>query len=191
MDEAIDVSAIQRRDRQAWALLYDSLVHATYGLIWKLTGGNRQVCEDLNQATWLAAMDSIDDFDPVRGNIKGWVLGIARNKALQRLRKSYQSRVESGGTFRESETIQSTLAATPAAIIEANERAAVIQAALATLPPDRRAVLHSKYIEGLSVKQIANKTGKTPKAVESMLSRSREQLRDLLHSHFIESESGT
>jgi len=56
LEETIDLQSIQRRERQTWALLYDSLVHGTFGLIWKLTGGDRLVCEDLNQETWLAAI---------------------------------------------------------------------------------------------------------------------------------------
>jgi DNA-directed RNA polymerase specialized sigma24 family protein len=48
------------------------------------------------------------------------------------------------------------------------------------LPDDRRDVLLWKYVQGLSVDTIAIRMGRTAKAVESLLSRAREQMRVLL-----------
>jgi DNA-directed RNA polymerase specialized sigma24 family protein len=44
-----------------------------------------------------------------------------------------------------------------------------------------------KYVEELSVAQIAARTGKSPKAVESLLSRAREQFRALLRWYVTDS----
>ena len=63
------------------------------------------------------------------------------------------------------------------------ERNSVVRAAILLLPEDRREVLLCKYVEGLSVCNIANRMGKTAKAIESLLSRSREQLRELLREY--------
>jgi RNA polymerase sigma-70 factor (ECF subfamily) len=180
-EETIDLRSVQRRDRRAWALLYDSLVHGTFGLIWNLTGGDRSACEDLNQETWLAAIDSIEDFDPGRGSLKSWVFGIARKKAMDHLRRAYRDpATRHGSPLADQAASKSASTVPPPTVLEADERAALIQAALATLPKERRDVLKSKYIEGRSVKEIAGKFGRTPKAVESMLSRARGELRDLL-----------
>ena len=51
------------------------------------------------------------------------------------------------------------------------------------LPDDRRKVLLGKYVEGLSVEAIAIRMGRTAKAVESLLSRAREQMRALLRGY--------
>ena len=51
------------------------------------------------------------------------------------------------------------------------------------LPDDRREVLTWKYVEGLPVDTIAARMGKTAKAVESLLSRARQQMRDLLRGY--------
>ena len=119
-EETIDLQSIQRREQQAWALLYDSLVHGTFGLIWNLTGGDRLVCEDLNQETWLAAIDSIEDFDPQRGNLKSWVFGIARNKAMQHLRRAYRDRAtEQDSLLADEPDSQSASAALPSYISNA------------------------------------------------------------------------
>ena len=64
------------------------------------------------------------------------------------------------------------------------ERAVLNPASLLALPPERRRVLVDKYVEELSVVQIAARTGKSPKAVESLLSRAREQFRTVRRWYF-------
>jgi RNA polymerase sigma factor (sigma-70 family) len=66
------------------------------------------------------------------------------------------------------------------------EQADVVQASLLALAPERRQVLVEKYVEELSVAQIAARTGKSPKAVESLLSRARGQFRALLRWYFLD-----
>jgi RNA polymerase sigma factor (sigma-70 family) len=75
-------------------------------------------------------------------------------------------------------------AVVPDDVIEHLEQAAVVQASLLALAPERRRVLVDKYVEELSVNQIAARTGKSPQAVESLLSRAREQFRALLRWYF-------
>ena len=68
----------------------------------------------------------------------------------------------------------------PDDVLEQVERIWVVRAAMLLLPDDRREVLLGKYVEGLSVDSIAIRMGRTAKAVESLLSRAREQMRGLL-----------
>ena len=79
-------------------------------------------------------------------------------------------------------------AVVPDDVIEHLEQAAVVQSSLLALPSERRQVLVEKYVEELSVAQIAVRTGKSPKAVESLLSRAREQFRTLLRWYFSDTE---
>ena len=72
----------------------------------------------------------------------------------------------------------------PPELLEGVERADMVRAALLCLNDDWRAALLDKYAEGLSVAEIAARTGRTAKAVESVLSRAREQLRALLRPYF-------
>ena len=46
---------------------------------------------------------------------------------------------------------------------------------LAKLPVHYRSVLEAKYLEGLTVNQIAETSQSTPKAVESLLARARDK----------------
>jgi RNA polymerase sigma-70 factor (ECF subfamily) len=78
----------------------------------------------------------------------------------------------------------------PEDVLEGVERNSVVRAAILVLPDDRREVLLCKYVEGLSVDSIAIRMGRTAKAVESLLSRSREQLREQLRWYTMPSGDG-
>lgn len=67
---------------------------------------------------------------------------------------------------------------------EAEESAlfAALDTALTQLAPATRALIESKYLHGKSVAQLANELSLSPKAVESRLTRAREELRTRLAS---------
>lgn len=60
------------------------------------------------------------------------------------------------------------------------ERRELIRAALQQLDGEQRELLILKYVEGWSYRQIAERTGRTERAVESHLHRTRLRLRELL-----------
>jgi RNA polymerase sigma-70 factor (ECF subfamily) len=177
MDDQTFLSrALARRDHTAWATMYDRHVGAVFGLVYYLAGRDRAVAEDVNQEVWLLAIEQIESFDPARGEFRDWLLGIARHRALRRRRdlaRRFESRPE--GT---------SDALAPPELLEGLERADMVRAALLCLNDDWRRALIDKYAEGLSVAEIAARTGRSAKAVESVLSRAREQLRALLRPYF-------
>jgi RNA polymerase sigma-70 factor (ECF subfamily) len=63
----------------------------------------------------------------------------------------------------------------------AAERAALLRASLESLPENWQYALRQKYQAELSVREIADLMESTPKAIESILSRARQRLRDLMH----------
>jgi RNA polymerase sigma-70 factor (ECF subfamily) len=58
------------------------------------------------------------------------------------------------------------------------DRAESIAAALAALPEHYERVLQAKYVDGRSVQEIAEDSGQSFKAVESLLTRARQAFRD-------------
>ncbi len=171
------VRALVRRDGTLWAAMYDRHVGAVFGLAYHLVGGDRAVAEDVNQEVWLLAIEQIDTFDPGRGDFREWLLGIARHRALRRRRRD-PVRVFDTQPDTPSDALP------PLEFLEGVERADMVRAALLCLHDDRRRVLLDKYAEGLSVAEIAARTGRSAKAVESLLARAREQLRALLRPYF-------
>ena len=176
-DELRLVRAMARRDRSAWNAMYERHVRDVFGMVYHLVGGDRHVAEDVNQEVWLLAIEQFDRFDPGRGRFRDWLLGIARHRALR------QHRGAPGQAVRvEPDGLPDGLP--PPDLLEGRERADVVRAALLCLHDGSRKVLLAKYAEGLSVAEIAAQTGRSAKAVESLLSRARSQLRALLRPYF-------
>ena len=175
------IAALKRRDRSAWSAAVDRHLHEVYGFVFHLAGGDRAVAEDLNQETWLAALDGIDHCDAARGSFRNWLYGIARRRvALHYRRRSLLGNPASLSNPFDEVADLGDASVLPEDVIEQVERNSVVRAAILVLPDDRRKVLIWKYVEGLSVDAIATRMERTAKAVESLLSRAREQLRDLL-----------
>jgi RNA polymerase sigma-70 factor (ECF subfamily) len=66
----------------------------------------------------------------------------------------------------------------PEAVLQRTEVARSVQRTLDALPERYREVLALKYLEGLPVKEIAERLALAPKAAESLLTRAREAFRD-------------
>ncbi len=183
-DQSSLITALKQRDRPTWSAAVDRHLHEVYGFVFHLVRGDRMVAEDLNQETWLEALDGIDRFSAAQGSFRNWLFGIAR----KRVALHYRRRALAGtptpfsDRFEESAELGDT-SVLPEDVIEQVERQSVVRAAIMVLPDDRRQVLLGKYVEGLSVETIASRTGRTAKAVESLLSRAREQMRVLLRGY--------
>jgi RNA polymerase sigma-70 factor (ECF subfamily) len=182
-DENHLLRGMARRDPVAWDAMYRRHVGDVYGVVYHLVGGDRHLAEDVNQEVWLLALDRFDRFDPGRGGFRDWLLGIARHRALRRHRSARDLTAVG-----QPEGVSQT--ATPPEWLEGVERADAVRAALLCLPRDSRQVLLAKYAEGLSVAAIAARGGRSPKGVESLLSRARARLRALLTPYFEHPEGG-
>jgi RNA polymerase sigma-70 factor (ECF subfamily) len=176
--------SLQDRDAAAWDEFYEEHVRELYGFVFRLVRGDPQTAADVFQDTWLDAISHIGQFDPKRGELRSWLFGIARRRVALHWRQRLARGDTAAAARAEIPVEVLDGAVVPDDVLEHLEQAAVVQASLLALPPERRRVLVDKYVEGLSVNQIAARTGKSPKAVESLLSRAREQFRALLRWYF-------
>jgi DNA-directed RNA polymerase specialized sigma24 family protein len=72
------ITALKQHDRSAWSAAVDRHLSEVWGFVFHLVGGDRAVAEDLNQETWLEAIDGIGQCDAARGSFRNWLYGIAR-----------------------------------------------------------------------------------------------------------------
>jgi len=68
----------------------------------------------------------------------------------------------------------------PSRVMRRNERFDRLQAALDRLAPEHREVIHLIRIEGLPVREVAKRMGRTPHAVSNLLLRATRRLREIL-----------
>jgi RNA polymerase sigma-70 factor (ECF subfamily) len=125
--------------------------------------------EDITQDSFMALWRNPGSFDPGRGTLRAFLLGVARNLALRKWRAE-----------RPHETLDDELSICEPLDMVGKERAAAVARAVAMLPPlQREAVILAEY-EEMPLEQIARVTGSELAAVKSRLHRGRQNLRALL-----------
>ncbi|GIF74422.1 RNA polymerase sigma factor [Asanoa siamensis] len=133
--------------------------------------GNRADAEDVTQLTFVAAWSGRDSFDPQRGTILGWLLGIARRKAIDRIRSAVRD-------DRVARSIGAQVA--PADQPELPERIVdrlVVADELGRLPAEQRRTLELAFFDDLTHPQIAAVTGLPLGTVKSHIRRGLANLR--------------
>ena len=163
-------------DRIEAEAFYRSHLDTLYEFVHYRVGGNRALAEDVVQDTMLVALERLAAFDG-RSSLHTWLCGIAKNKIRAHRRKRRPVLVEDLLEEADPE-IDAILAAVdreplPEWVLERQETQELVGATLSSLPPDYREVLVDKYLEGLSVNEIAARRGKGAKAAESRLQRAR------------------
>jgi RNA polymerase sigma-70 factor, ECF subfamily len=75
------------KDSTAFEVFYDRHGGAAYSLAYRVVG-DRQAAEDVTQEALLSIWRSGARFDRARGSVRGWTLGIVRNRAIDHLRRN-------------------------------------------------------------------------------------------------------
>ena len=131
--------------------------------------------EDVAQEAMLRAWKNAADWRPGEAKFSTWLHKVALNLCYDRLRKRQTKPLEDA-----PEPIDDRASALEE--LEADERVAVLQDALAELPERQRAAIQLCHYEERSNPETAEILGVSVEAVESLLSRGRRALRTKLAS---------
>ncbi len=165
--------AVLAGDEDAWRTWYDESFDDLDRYVRWRCGGRRDWADEIVQETWLAAVQRVRKFDPRQGGFLAWLRGIAANLLRNDIRKRRRRpKIERPA----DDEIEDRDAGSQE---ENRRRANRIAAALDGLSEREETVLRAKYLDGLSVAEIASAQGETPKAVESLLSRARLAFRNV------------
>ncbi|MCY1023077.1 sigma-70 family RNA polymerase sigma factor [Pyxidicoccus sp. MSG2] len=140
---------------------------------------SRADAEEVLQETFLDVWKRARDFDPERGGLETWVTTIARTRAIDRLRSmGTASRVAEGASHQPPPVSASPPAPDEASALGQNRKR--VLAALKQLPAEQREVVELAYFEGLSQREIAERTGDPLGTVKTRARLALEKLGDLL-----------
>jgi RNA polymerase sigma factor (sigma-70 family) len=127
--------------------------------------------EEVTQEVFVAAWRSRERFDPDRGSLGGWLVGIARNKVAGALRTDQRLAARVVRVASQPERPPDAVGAD-----ELAERLLVADG-LATLRPEAREVVELAFYSDLTHEQIAARTGRPLGTVKSQIRRSLAVLR--------------
>ena len=142
--------------------------------------GDRGQAEELVQEVFTRVWRKADSFDPDRASFRTWLYGIARNAVIDLKRRA------------------AVRPALPAHAVDADERGALdaelerallrwqLGAALARLTPEHRQVIRLAHFQGLTLREIAERTGLPLGTVKSRTSYALRSLRLALEEMGVE-----
>jgi RNA polymerase sigma-70 factor, ECF subfamily len=170
-DQAL-AQAVLARDRKAIAEFVLLCSDPLYRYVRSRLQPRLEFVDDLVQDVFLTAWRSLPQY---RGQapLKSWLLGIARHK----VEDHYRDRLRDLALPEDaSETV---IEPSPGVefVLDQAQSAATISAILAALPEGYRVALLWRYWEQRSADEMASLTGKTPKAMERVLARARQEFR--------------
>ena len=159
-----DLILLQRivaRDNNALANLYDRHSRLLFGLILRIVR-DRAEAEDTLQEVFVRVWTRAELFDPRLGGPTAWLVRIARNRAIDRLR-ARRSREAADGPPLEEPIAERPVTATDIvspedAALEAERRGTVIDA-LAGLPAEQRRLIAAAFFEGYTHSELATRFG--------------------------------
>jgi RNA polymerase sigma-70 factor, ECF subfamily len=173
-DDREIAARLKRRDTNAMAELYDKYGGLLYSVILRSVA-NRATAEDLVQETFLRIWNRIHTFDAERGRLEGWIVTIARNRAIDYLRSLRSQPGEATTTLEDLE--QSGLFVTRETEADHLSRRKAVGAALESLNEDQREVLELTHFQGLTQTEIAERLHKPLGTVKSLVRSALKVLR--------------
>jgi RNA polymerase sigma-70 factor (ECF subfamily) len=186
-DESVLVAKAKQGDGAAFTQLVDRYERKIFRLAKHITQ-NQEDAEDVLQDTFLKAYEHVRDFQE-QSKFYTWVVRIAVNEALMKLRKrrpgkifSLDEAVDTG-----EETVTREIAVwenNPEQRYSREELHTILQQAIDGLAPIFRTVFVLRDVDELSTEETAEALGISIPAVKSRLLRARLQLRDKLTRYF-------
>jgi RNA polymerase sigma-70 factor, ECF subfamily len=168
---------VAARDETAFAALYRETSAKLYGVISRILPRADLSAEALQEA-YVRIWEKAGDFDPLRGSPVAWMATIARNRALDEVR-----RVRPGSLEDLPENFEPAAdEVDPLAAREQSEALAALLKCLQALDEEKRAVVLLAYYRGMSREALARRFSRPVPTIKTWLHRSLAQLRDCLKS---------
>jgi RNA polymerase sigma-70 factor (ECF subfamily) len=162
-------------DEAAFRLLVERHIDRAYSIALRIVG-NGADAEDVVQDTMLKVWTHRGRWQHGRAKFSTWLYRVVSNRCIDLRRRPRTENVDAVPEMADGQPDASS-------VIERNEVSGLLEAAMQRLPEQQRLAVILSYHENMSNAEIADVMDTTVSAVESLLKRGRQQLRDLLRRH--------
>lgn len=165
-------------DRAAFRIVYEATSAKLMGVCLRILA-DRQLAEDVLQDTYLTVWRKASTFDPSRASPITWLVTIARNRSIDRLRSAAPMRrtapVEDAHDLADAAPLASE-------VIETTDEVSRLNACLDTLEDRARAVIRTAFLEGVTYDALATRENVPLGTMKSWIRRGLLRLRSCLES---------
>lgn len=155
-DEIELMKRIQARDDDALEELYDLYKRLLFGMVISIVK-KREEAEDLLQEIFVKIWNKADSFDPERGNVYSWIVTLARNSAIDRIRsKGYKTQKKQSESIHNPSFSLEGDKYDPMETTIFSDRAELVKKALDKIPEKQNKVIKIAYYRGMTQSEIAD-----------------------------------
>lgn len=174
--ELVDLlAAVAHGDETAFERLYEATRAKLYGVLLRILG-RPELADEVMQETYLKVWTMADQFDPNIASPITWMVAIARNRAIDIVRKKGELSIE------EEPEALGVAAETPAPLArrEMSEELKRLLSCLGKLDPKKQRVILLAYYSGWSREQLARKLDIPANTIKTWLRRSLLEIRECM-----------
>ena len=168
---------VAQRDAQAFAALYAATSAKLYGIVLRILR-RRDLADEVLQEVYVKIWDHAADFDAKRASPITWIAAIARNRALDEVRRKQPDSIED---YPELLEIASGDESALAAVMRDDDGKRLADC-LAGLDESKRQMVVLAYCDGFSRDELALKFGQPANTIKTWLRRSLAHLKGCLSS---------
>jgi RNA polymerase sigma-70 factor (ECF subfamily) len=176
-----EISALLARvadgDRQAFRTLYVATSAKLYGTVLRIVR-RRDIADEVLQEAYVRIWNNAQSFDAARASAITWMATIARNRALDEVRKVRPSSLDD---LPEAQEVRDPQPLASEQLEMAGEHQRLLDC-LAALDPQRREIVKLAYLEGRSREELGAMFGAPVATIKTWLHRSLKQLKGCLSS---------
>lgn len=162
--------------KECFDALYERHFQRVYNFVSRRVG-NVQEAEDLTQEIFIQAVTSLSGFRN-EGTFLHWLYGITRNLLKRHYLRKSRSEAEIGGQRVDIAEVPESLqdAVTPERRAAARESGRRTLEALEALDPESREIYLLHHLDGVSIRDLSERTSRSADAIKSDLYRIRKKL---------------
>jgi RNA polymerase sigma-70 factor, ECF subfamily len=181
------MTRVDGKDPDAFEVFYERHGGAAYSLAHRIVG-EPGLAEDVTQEAFLSIWRSKARFDPARGSVRAWALGIVRNRAIDALRSAARPAPK---LDRDDDSLLEAQPAGERTEAEAirRETAGRLRQALGLLPREQSQVIELAYFGGFSHSEIAEMLGAPLGTIKGRMRLGLEKIRASLAEGMAEEEA--
>jgi RNA polymerase sigma-70 factor (ECF subfamily) len=172
------MACLQEGQSDALAVLFDRYQKLVMSIALKIVRDPAEA-EDVTQTVFLDFYRAVAQFEPSKGTTKVWLMQYAYHRAFNR-RQHLQNREFYKKTELEEEELAPSVAAHRTFGLSAQETQALVRQSMDSLPDKQKSVIGMVCYEGLSLREIADRTGDSYASVRHHYYRGLHRLRSFI-----------
>lgn len=171
------LAQVAQRDRAAFAAVYRATSAKLLGIIARILV-RRDIAEEVLQEVYVTVWERAGDYDRAKASPITWLATIARNRALDCVRRRQMPSIEDTPAAMDVATSEPH----PLAGLELTDDIVRLRRCLDGLETERRQMVMLAYLDGESREALSQRFGRPVSTIKTWLHRSLKQLKDCLGS---------